>query len=193
MQWRERSPVPLALELAQQHEQRFGVHHWPSWISVSLTVGLVSLGSGPPGGALLKSPAELLAAALLGSSTGLLGTVLVAALTGVSGSSLSASEAGALVLTMPVEGSTGAVCSSLKHGAALSSETCMYSTMTLMATVYHSMFVSGPSQQRAQREHEGANRYIDSVIICASVTRMSSIAHNQIQVMVLTKTHMCCL
>ena len=152
MQWGERSPVPLALELAQQHEQRFGLHHRPSWISVSFTMGLVGLGSGPLGGALLKSPAELLAAALLGSFTGLPGTALVAALTGVSGSSLSASEAGALVLTLPVEGATGALCSSLKHGAALSSETCIYSTMTLKATVYHSMFVSGLKSAEGTKE-----------------------------------------
>ena len=149
------SPVPMALPLAQQQEQRLGLHHRPSWISVSLTVGLpglVSPGSGPLGGALLKSPAELLAAALLGSSTGLPGMALVAALTGVSGSSLSASEAGALVLTLPVEGTTGALCSSLKHGTALSSETCVYSTMTLKATVHHSMFVSGVKSAEGTKE-----------------------------------------
>ena len=102
----------------------------------------------------------------------------MAALTGVSGSSLSASKAGALVLALPVEGTTGAVCSSLKHGAALSSETCIYSTMTLKAMLYHTMFVSGLKSAEGIRKPEVAHRHTDSVIAVHQSPAMSSIAHN---------------
>ena len=122
MQWGEGSPVPLALPLAQQHEHRLGLHHRPSWISLSSTEGLPEL----LGGALGTPLAGLPDAALTGSSTGLPDTALVAAWEGVSGSNLSASKAGAPVLTLPRGGTAGALCSSLVASTAWSSKPCMH-------------------------------------------------------------------